>query len=187
MIAGVATLIEIAEAETPIGRVLLLARGGALCGVGFGEDPERVRLGAIRRFGDVEWAPADDPAGALSALRRYLSGDLPALDEVPVDTGGTSFQQRVWRALRDIPAGQTRSYSQLACAIGVPKAVRAVGAANGANPVGIIVPCHRVIGADGRLVGYGGGLALKRWLLAHEGAVTAAERPRQQPLSFESA
>jgi methylated-DNA-[protein]-cysteine S-methyltransferase len=85
-----------------------------------------------------------------------------------VRTGGTDFQRSVWKALRDIPAGETRSYGQLAAAIGIPKAVRAVGLANGANPVGVIVPCHRVIGSGGKLTGYAGGLERKRWLLAHE-------------------
>ena len=87
-----------------------------------------------------------------------------------VKTGGTAFQKAVWAALRAIPAGETRSYSQLAAAIGSPKAVRAAGLANGQNPIAVVVPCHRVIGANGTLTGYAGGLERKRWLLAHEGA-----------------
>jgi methylated-DNA-[protein]-cysteine S-methyltransferase len=86
-----------------------------------------------------------------------------------VTTGGTDFQRTVWKALRAIPAGETRTYGQLAAAIGSPRAVRAAGLANGQNPVAVIVPCHRVIGANGTLTGYAGGLARKRWLLAHEG------------------
>jgi methylated-DNA-[protein]-cysteine S-methyltransferase len=102
------------------------------------------------------------------AVEAYFGGDLTAFDAVVVKTGGTVFQQAVWAALRAIPAGETRSYGQLAAAIGSPRAVRAVGLANGSNPVGVIVPCHRVIGANGTLTGYAGGLERKRWLLAHE-------------------
>jgi methylated-DNA-[protein]-cysteine S-methyltransferase len=104
-------------------------------------------------------------------MRAYLAGRLDALDGLPVDAGGTPFQALVWAALRTIPPGQTWSYKALAERIGRPAAVRAVGLANGANPVGIVVPCHRVIGAGGSLTGYGGGLPRKRWLLEHEGAL----------------
>ena len=187
MIAPVTTIIEIAETSSPIGRVLLLTREGALCGVGLGDEPDRARDEIQRRFGDVELRTSDNPAGAVSALERYFSGDLGTLDSVPVDPGGTPFQRRVWSALRDIPVGQTRSYSYIARIIGSPDAVRAVGAASGANPVAIVIPCHRVIGADGGLVGYGGGLDLKRWLLAHEGVRLPVERPRQRPLPFDPA
>jgi methylated-DNA-[protein]-cysteine S-methyltransferase len=104
------------------------------------------------------------------ALAAYFAGEIGALDRIEVRTGGSAFQQKVWRALRTLPAGRTTSYGRLAARIGAPKAVRAVGAANGANPVSVVVPCHRLIGANGRLTGYGGGLDRKRWLLAHEGA-----------------
>ncbi|WP_369058693.1 methylated-DNA--[protein]-cysteine S-methyltransferase [Caulobacter sp. 73W] len=110
------------------------------------------------------------PSAAARALAAYFAGDLSAIDGLATETGGTEFQRAVWKALRDIPAGQTVTYGALAAAIGRPKAVRAVGAANGANPVGVVVPCHRVIGSDASLTGYGGGLERKRWLLAHEGA-----------------
>ncbi len=95
-----------------------------------------------------------------------------------MDAGGTAFQRRVWGALREIPPGRTRSYGQLAAAAGRPRAARAAGAANGANPVSLVVPCHRVVGADGRLTGYGGGLERKRWLLAHEAGAAADGHPR---------
>lgn len=113
--------------------------------------------------------------GAISlrvhdALTAYFSGELDAIDALETATGGTEFQRRVWAALRAIPAGTTESYGALAARIGMPKAVRAVGLANGANPIAIVVPCHRVIGANGSLTGFGGGLERKRWLLAHEGA-----------------
>jgi methylated-DNA-[protein]-cysteine S-methyltransferase len=100
---------------------------------------------------------------------------------VPVATVGTEFQLKVWDALQRIPAGQTRSYGQLAAEIGEPDAARAVGLANGANPIAIVIPCHRVIGADGSLTGFGGGLPRKRWLLTHEGAAHKENRPPKRP------
>ena len=109
-------------------------------------------------------------------LQRYFAGELAAIDTLPVQTGGTAFQREVWRALREIPCGGTVSYAELAERIGRPTAVRAVGLANGSNPVGIVVPCHRVIGANGSLTGYGGGIERKRWLLEHEGSVSDSER-----------
>ena len=105
-------------------------------------------------------------------MAAYFDGDLRGLDGLTVKTGGTAFQRAVWAALRAIPAGETRSYGQLAAAVGAPKAVRAAGLANGQNPVAVIVPCHRVIGANGTLTGYAGGLERKQWLLAHEGVAT---------------
>jgi methylated-DNA-[protein]-cysteine S-methyltransferase len=120
--------------------------------------------------GEIELREERERLGIRAALERYFAGDLFALDGLPVATNGTAFQQTVWRALRAIPAGTTLSYGALAIRIGKPQAMRAVGLANGANPVGIVVPCHRVIGANGTLTGYGGGLPRKRWLLAHEGA-----------------
>jgi methylated-DNA-[protein]-cysteine S-methyltransferase len=103
-------------------------------------------------------------------LSRYFGGELDAIESVGVELNGTEFQKRVWQALRRIPAGSTLSYAEVARRIGDRTAVRAVGAANGANPVAIVVPCHRVIGSDGALTGYGGGLDRKRWLLEHEHA-----------------
>ena len=102
-------------------------------------------------------------------LSAYFAGDLAAIDGVPVESAGTPFQRTVWAALRRIPAGETWTYTQLAARVGRPEAVRAAGTANGANPISVVVPCHRVIGADGALTGYGGGIARKQWLLAHEG------------------
>src|SRR5262245_50328117 len=111
------------------------------------------------------------PTEVATRLASYFDGELRALDDAEVACGGSPFQKDVWKALRKIPAGTTLSYGELAKAIGRPAAVRAVGAANGANPIAIIVPCHRVIGANGTLTGYGGGIDRKRWLLAHEGAL----------------
>jgi methylated-DNA-[protein]-cysteine S-methyltransferase len=116
-------------------------------------------------------APGDDPAGIVDRLRRYFDGDLHAIDDLPVRFDrGTGFQHEVWGALRTIPVGETISYAELARRVGRPTAFRAVGSANGQNPVGVVVPCHRVIASDGTLGGYAGGLDRKRWLLAHEGA-----------------
>lgn len=117
-----------------------------------------------------EAVKAKNPGGVTRALEAYFEGELAALGALEVAFArGTAFQLEVWRALREVPCGTTWSYGQLAKHLGRPAAVRAVGLANGANPVAIVVPCHRVIGADGSLTGYGGGLPRKKWLLAHEG------------------
>ncbi len=106
-----------------------------------------------------------------TALKRYFDGDMAAFDGIEVAASGTAFQEQVWGALRKIPAGRTVSYADIACRIERPTAVRAVGLANGQNPVPIMIPCHRVIGRDGSLTGFGGGLERKAWLLRHEGAL----------------
>jgi methylated-DNA-[protein]-cysteine S-methyltransferase len=131
--------------------------------------------------GAVTLAPRRVRSPAHDAMAAYFAGDLGAITTVPVKTGGTPFQRDVWTALRAIPTGQTTTYGALAVRLGRPKAMRAVGMANGSNPVSIIVPCHRVIGADATLTGYGGGLARKRWLLRHEGAVSGVRDPSDQP------
>lgn len=162
--------------ETPIGRLALLAdAGGSLHAVGWTDGHGRMDawLGAAGR----RHVPARDPGGLTSALARYFAGQLGAIDDLPVAAAGTEFQRRVWQALRAIPCGTTISYGELARRIGNPRAIRAVGLANGSNPVGIVVPCHRVIGANGTLTGYGGGLPRKRWLLAHERARANLELP----------
>lgn len=110
------------------------------------------------------------PAAVMRSVLRYFDGDLASLGDIEWRTGGTAFQQRVWRDLTRIAPGETLSYGKLAARIGQPRSVRAVGHANGSNPISVVVPCHRVIGANGSLTGYGGGLPRKRWLLAHEGA-----------------
>ncbi|HEY6003598.1 MAG TPA: methylated-DNA--[protein]-cysteine S-methyltransferase [Anaeromyxobacter sp.] len=155
---------------SPIGPVSLASDGRALCALDFeGLDDLARRLRA--RFGEgAALRRVADPQGFTSRARAYFAGELDALADVPVDGGGTGFQRRVWAALREIPAGETRTYSALAARLGVPRAARAVGLANARNPIAIAVPCHRVIGADGTLTGYAGGLERKRWLLAHESA-----------------
>ena len=157
--------------ETPIGRIALVAdEEGRLRALGFTAGHPRMdrQLRLEPRETDSALTPASNPGGLTAALRAYFEGDLTAIDGLPVAASGTEFQQAVWRALREIPCGQTCSYGELARRIGRPAAVRAVGLANGANPVGIVVPCHRVIGSDGTLTGYGGGIERKRWLLEHE-------------------
>jgi len=158
---------------TPIGPLYVVANESAVVGLEFADSHER--RGALERHlerwhGPHELREAADPAGAATRLARYFAGERGALDEQPVEIRGTEFQRRVWKALRGIRAGETWTYTQLADHIGQPDARRAVGAANGANPIALFVPCHRVIAADGTLWGYGGGLERKRWLLAHEGA-----------------
>jgi methylated-DNA-[protein]-cysteine S-methyltransferase len=163
--------LETAVVASPLGPLTVVAGPEGLCIVEFGDDVESERARLAARFEAAEWASSDDPAGAASALRRYFAGELDALDALAVDPGGTPFQRQVWLALRRIRAGTTWSYAELARAVGRPQAVRAVGAANGANPLALVLPCHRVIGADGRLTGYGGGLDRKAWLLRHECAL----------------
>ena len=156
---------------SPVGEVLVVTDAdGAVRALDFHDYEARLRLLLRRHYGEVVLNEGRAPQPVRQAVEAWFGGDLTAFDAVEVKTGGTDFQRSVWRALRDIPAGETRSYGQLATAIGAPKAVRAVGLANGANPVGVIVPCHRVIGANGTLTGYAGGLERKRWLLAHEAA-----------------
>ncbi|MDB4968463.1 MAG: methylated-DNA--protein-cysteine methyltransferase [Myxococcales bacterium] len=168
---GMAITITTATVRSPVGGIALYAKEEALCGLVFDDYADSMRAVLAARFGEVRFVPARDPAGAASRLRSYLDGELRALEDVEVDLGGTEFQSRVWAALREIPVGATRSYGELARAIGKPDAVRAVGTANGRNPVSLVVPCHRVIGSDGTLVGYGGGIERKQWLLRHEGAL----------------
>ncbi|MBX2805085.1 MAG: methylated-DNA--[protein]-cysteine S-methyltransferase [Hyphomicrobiales bacterium] len=115
------------------------------------------------------------PRELKDAFEAYFAGLLNIIDGLDVVMPGTAFQQSAWRTLREIPSGATLSYGEQAARMGRPNSVRAVGAANGANPVGLVVPCHRVIGANGALTGYGGGLERKRWLLQHEGALEADE------------
>lgn len=154
---------------SPIGPLTLASDGRALVGLDFGTPADRALSQLRARFGHgAAIREVQDPQGFTSRLRAYFSGDVRALDGCPVDCGGTPFQRRVWAALREIRPGETLSYAALAARIGMPKATRAVGLANGRNPVAIVVPCHRVIGADGSLTGYGGGIERKRWLLAHE-------------------
>lgn len=153
-----------AKVDSPVGHLTLVATDAVLCELSWAGDPKYSTSLATR----AEERP-DHPilAQAVSELGEYFAGKRRTFD-VPVRTMGTEFQQAVWQALRQIPYGQTINYGEQARRIGKPAAVRAVGGANGKNPVGIIVPCHRVIGADGSLTGFGGGMDAKAWLLNHE-------------------
>jgi methylated-DNA-[protein]-cysteine S-methyltransferase len=173
------------ELDTPVGVLHLLSDdAGRLHALGWFDGHDRMAsvIAAYRaRNGSLE--DVKDPGGLTTALRAYFAGDLDAIRDLPVVFHGTDFQRAVWGALRTIPRGETMSYGELARRIGRPSAVRAVGLANGANPVGVVVPCHRVIGSDGSLTGYGGGLSRKRWLLEHERALPHAERAPSLPFA----
>ena len=154
---------------SPVGELIVALAEGVLAGLEFADHSDRLRALLQKRFGAVRFAPGADSLGVAERLAAYFEGDLAAPAGLPADGGGTPLQRRVWEALRTIPAGETRSYARLAAALGVASAVRAVGRANALNPICIVVPCHRLIGSDGSLRGYSGGLARKRWLLRHEG------------------
>ena len=155
--------------QTPTGEVLLVTDAeGAVRALDFAGYEARMMRLLGRHWPRATLADGRAPQAVRAAVEAYFGGDASALDGVPVRTNGTEFQKSVWAALRAIPHGETRTYGQLAAAIGKPKAVRAAGLANGQNPVALIVPCHRVIGANGTLTGYAGGLERKQWLLAHE-------------------
>lgn len=159
---------------SPVGDLMLAATGTHIVSVRFAPHSaeEAESVGWVRATGGtaadrlLEWARRE--------LEEYFAGDRTTFS-LPIDPHGTEFQRQVWTALRAIPFGGTISYGELARRIGDPKAMRAVGAANGRNPIPIIVPCHRVIGADGSMTGFGGGIERKKWLLDHEGVGTGAE------------
>ena len=152
--------------ECPVGPLLLVGDADGLAHIDF---PSEVRPTTI----DAQWTRAHAPfTPVIEQLDAYFAGDLRTFT-IELNAQGTDFQRAVWSVLEGIPFGCTWSYADVARHIGRPKAVRAVGAANGANPLPVIVPCHRVIGSSGKLTGFGGGLAAKRWLLQHEGALSA--------------
>jgi methylated-DNA-[protein]-cysteine S-methyltransferase len=161
--------VEIGTLESPLGTIHFATRADRLVALCFPEHWEQTRADVDRHGGGFEWQ-AGATGGIRDRLRAYFAGELDSLDDIDVELHGTEFQREVWTALRDIPAGTTTTYGELARGIERPRAVRAVGAANGSNPVSIVVPCHRVIGRNGTLTGYGGGLHRKQWLLQHERA-----------------
>lgn len=161
--------------KTPLGEMILVSgEDGALRMTWFEDGDGRWQKAFERWYPCARLVVKRNPSGHSSSLRAYFEGDVFVLDRMPVAFPGTAFQNKVWKALRTIPCGMTLSYGALAKRIREPKAVRAVGLANGSNPLGVVVPCHRVIGSDGSLTGYGGGLPRKRWLLAHEARHTAS-------------
>ena len=162
-------ILDYAEIDSPVGRILAACTDAAVCALDY--DGYQTRLHSLlkRNHGEYQLRQAANPLAIADALLRYFGGVFDAFEGIATDTGGTGFQQTVWRTLRAIGAGERRTYGELARAIGRPEAARAVGHANSLNPVAIIIPCHRVIGASGKLTGYAGGLERKEWLLAHEG------------------
>lgn len=163
--------------DSPTGELMIVTdQDGALRALEWTDLHDRMTRLLNRQYKDqtISFNQGRAPTHIRKALHDYFEGQLNAIDQLATVAGGTQFQQSVWKALRTIPVGQTRSYLDIAKAIGNPKGVRAIGLANGANPIGIVVPCHRVIGSNGSMTGYGGGLARKQWLLKHEGAISGA-------------
>lgn len=162
--------LVIATLETPIGPVRVGAHADGLARVLFDKQKDEVLI--------KDPAPSDAArahlAAALKALREYFAGERQSFEDLTLAPAGTDFQLSVWQALLDIEHGETCAYRDIAIKIGNPKAVRAVGLANGKNPIPVIVPCHRVIGANGTLTGFGGGIPSKKWLLEHEGALAGS-------------
>ena len=185
--------MDVTEAtlESPIGPLRLVASDAGLCRIAFAGSPAaEVRRELERRFGSVRVAPSERRRAVLErashALDRYFAHAREEFAGIPLDPGGTDFQREVWSALARIPAGETRSYAEIAAELSRPRACRAVGSANRGNPLPVLVPCHRVIGSDGSLHGYAGRVDRKEWLLRHEGrlgenaraSVQAAEQRR---------
>jgi methylated-DNA-[protein]-cysteine S-methyltransferase len=166
-------MLTLDQLTSPIGPLTVAEREGRVCLLHFGSKSADARAELARWYPEERVATAECTA-LRRMLQRYFDGKVSVLDGIDVELNGTPFQRDVWTALRAIPAGTTLSYAELARRIGHRSAVRAVGAANGANPVALIVPCHRVIGSNGSLTGYGGGLQRKQWLLAHEGVRPAS-------------
>ncbi len=174
-------VIGTAELPSPLGPLLVaftpVGRPEAWHLVSLDFAPFAARYSALlgKRFARSETRPALAPELLADALEAWFAGFPEALAEIPQNGGGTAFQEKTWRALREIPLGETRAYRDIAAAIGAPTAIRAVARANALNPIAIATPCHRVIGADGTLTGYAGGLSRKAWLLDHERAMANGE------------
>jgi methylated-DNA-[protein]-cysteine S-methyltransferase len=161
--------LQTIEQDHAIGPIHVVADGAILIAMEFGDVEDRLMPMLRRRFGaDVRPEHVDDLRDIATAIRAYFDGDIRAVDRLVVDGGGTDFQRRAWDALRRIPPGEIRTYGQMAALLGRPGAARAIGSANALNPISLVVPCHRLVGSTGALTGYGGGIARKRWLLAHE-------------------
>jgi methylated-DNA-[protein]-cysteine S-methyltransferase len=163
--------LQLDRLSTPVGTLLLVTdEAGVLRALDFDDFESRMQKLLRIHYGNLPQAPGVARAEVKKNLQAYFDGDWNALRRIAWATGGTPFQRLVWKALVGIAPGQTMSYGELARLLGVPDAARAVGWANGSNPIALVVPCHRVIGANGKLTGYAGGLHRKSWLLRHEGA-----------------
>lgn len=180
------TAIHFEEMDTPIGKLLPAWRDETLVAVAMGEAVDRAswtsvdRRGPLEsalkrmiaaRFGDVALERAPRGARIPRLVARYFEGDLEAIREIEVDPAGSKLQSKIWSLLREIPAGRTWTYGELAVKAGAPSAARAAGGIVGANPIPVVIPCHRVLGKSGSLTGFGGGLRRKQWLLEHEGVL----------------
>lgn len=163
------TELLIDKIASPIGTILLVTNETQLCALDYEDYEQRMIKLLRRRFEHIHFKDADDPCGFSSRLRTYLKGEVRCLDDLPVNPGGTPFQRQIWTALRSIPSGTVMTYGELAKHLKRPTAYRAVGMTNSLNPIAIVIPCHRLVGANGSLTGYAGGLERKRWLLEHEG------------------
>ena len=170
--------------DSPLGQILIVFDDPELCALDYADYETRMLKLLRARYGEVQLKEVSNPEGFRSLLQEYFRGNFRALDNILVNTGGSAFQQEVWKALRTIPAGSVVSYGELARKIGKPGYARAVGLANSLNPIAIVIPCHRVVGANTNLTGYAGGLERKRWLLEHEGAISPIKKNVEQ-LSFE--
>jgi methylated-DNA-[protein]-cysteine S-methyltransferase len=165
--------------ESPCAPILVVTDDeGALRALEFADHESRIHRFLRDHYREYDLKAGAAPKSIIRSLDAYFDGDLTALDSIQTATGGTPFQRAVWCALRKIKPGMTKSYGEIAVRIGRPTASRAVGAANGSNPIAIVVPCHRVIGANGSLTGYGGGLPRKQWLLEHERRSTSGDVDR---------
>jgi methylated-DNA-[protein]-cysteine S-methyltransferase len=160
--------LEVFELDSPVGPVCGALQEGALVALDLGRTMDVARIAWEQAYPECAFEAVAARNEVPARLRAYFDGDVRAIDALAVRPKGTEFQRKVWSALRKIPGGQTWSYRQLAISVGQPTATRAVGAANGKNPVGLVIPCHRVIASDGTLGGYAGGLERKTWLLRHE-------------------
>lgn len=163
--------LETDSLKSPVGKVTLMTHKGKLVMLDFDDNDDRIDSILTARYKDYSLKKSKNPRGFTQSIRDYFEGDENALSKLATDPGGTAFQTTVWQALTEIPWGRTESYGELAARIGRPSASRAVGAANGRNPVALVLPCHRVIGSNGTLTGYAGGMQRKEWLLKHEGAL----------------
>lgn len=154
--------------SSPLGVLLIVFDGERLCALDYADCEQRMLKLLRARYAQVHLRNAKNPGGVSHLIRSYLAGDVFCIDSIAINPGGTPFQQRVWSALRTIPPGAVMTYGEMAKQLGNPLAYRAVGMTNALNPIAIVVPCHRLVGAKGSLTGYAGGLERKRWLLAHE-------------------
>jgi methylated-DNA-[protein]-cysteine S-methyltransferase len=162
-------MLQFERIDSPIGEIVIVVDGGRLVALDYADYEQRMLKLLRRRYGSVRLEKTTAAGGFRDRVRDYFAGDYTSLDAIPIATGGTVFQEQVWAALRAISPGTTLTYGELATRVGKPGAYRAAGMANALNPIAIVVPCHRIVGAGASLTGYAGGIERKQWLLRHEG------------------